>query len=84
MAQNAGTNYEAVTGSKQNFFSIFLTFERDTTNYRGTLVENGKKSKTNPPLCTVVCTVEYNLHLTKVFLIHRMYLSENRLLGDAE
>jgi hypothetical protein len=30
-------------------FFIFLTFGRDTKNYRGTLVENVKKSKFNPP-----------------------------------
>jgi hypothetical protein len=29
---------------------IFLTFERDTTNYRGTLVENVKKVKNQPTL----------------------------------
>jgi hypothetical protein len=29
----------------KNDFFIFLTFERDTTNYRGTLVENVKKVK---------------------------------------
>jgi hypothetical protein len=34
------------------FFFIFLHFERDTTNYRGTLVENVRKSKINPPYCT--------------------------------
>jgi hypothetical protein len=35
---------------KTNFFRIFLTFERYTTNYRGTLVENVKKSKNQPTL----------------------------------
>jgi hypothetical protein len=53
MTQNVRTSDEAVTGSKQTFFSIFFTFERDITNYRGTLVENLKKSKINPPFCTV-------------------------------
>jgi hypothetical protein len=48
MAQHGRSNYEAVTGSKLILF-IFLTFGRDTTNYRGTLVENVKKSKFNPP-----------------------------------
>jgi hypothetical protein len=43
--QNVGTNDKAVTGSKQFFFFIFLTFERETTNYRGTLVEHVKKVK---------------------------------------
>jgi hypothetical protein len=43
MTQNVRTNDEAVTGPKQFFVLIFLTFERDTTNYRGTLVENVKK-----------------------------------------
>jgi hypothetical protein len=51
MTQNVGTNYEAVTGSKRIFFLIFLTFDRDTANYRGTLVENAKMSKINPPYC---------------------------------
>jgi hypothetical protein len=51
MTQNVGTNYEAVTGSKQKNF-IFLTFGRDTTNYRGMLVENVKKPKINPHYCT--------------------------------
>jgi hypothetical protein len=33
------------------FFS-FITFERDTINYKGTLVENAKKKlKINPPYC---------------------------------
>jgi hypothetical protein len=32
------------------FFLIFLTFGRDTTNYRGTLVENVKKVKNQPTL----------------------------------
>jgi hypothetical protein len=45
MTQKVGTNYEAVTRSKQNFFIIFLSFRRDTTNYRGALVENVKKSQ---------------------------------------
>jgi hypothetical protein len=31
LAQTGSSNYEAVTGSKQNFFFIFLTFGRDTT-----------------------------------------------------
>jgi hypothetical protein len=39
-------------GQNKNVF-IFLTFGRDTTNYRGTLVENVKKSKINPPYCTI-------------------------------
>jgi hypothetical protein len=43
MTQNVGTSDETVTGSKQIFFLIFFTFERDTTTYRGTLVENVKK-----------------------------------------
>jgi hypothetical protein len=41
---------EAVTGSKQIFVFIFLTFEKDTTIYRGTLVENVKKVKIQPTL----------------------------------
>jgi hypothetical protein len=51
MTQNVRTYDEAVTGSKQIIFFIFFTFEGDTTNYRGTLVENVKKSKINPPYC---------------------------------
>jgi hypothetical protein len=39
-------NDEEATGSKQ-FFP--LTFDRDTTKPRGTLLENVKKSKINPP-----------------------------------
>jgi hypothetical protein len=35
---------------KKKFFFIFLTFGRDTTNYRGTLVENVKKVKHKPTL----------------------------------
>jgi hypothetical protein len=31
------------------FFAIFGTFGRYVTNLRGTLVENVKKSKINPP-----------------------------------
>jgi hypothetical protein len=54
MTQNVGTNDEAVTGPKQIFFVIFLSFERDTTTLRGTLVENVKKSKINPPSGTVM------------------------------
>jgi hypothetical protein len=50
MTQNARSNYEAVTGSKLNFFCIFLAFERITTNYRGTLVENVKKVINQPTL----------------------------------
>jgi hypothetical protein len=45
MTQNVGSNDEAVTGSKQFFCFIFLAFERDTTNYRGVLVENVKQVK---------------------------------------
>jgi hypothetical protein len=63
MTQNVGTNDEAVTGSKQ-FFFIFLTFERDTTNYRGTLVESVKKiqQSTHPTVqyiqsYIILCTV---------------------------
>jgi hypothetical protein len=44
---------EAVTGSKQIFFFIFFTVERDTTDYRGTIIENVKKSKFNPPYYAV-------------------------------
>jgi hypothetical protein len=48
MTQNVGTNDEAVTGSEK--WVIFLTYERNTTNLRGTLVENvGKKTKIIPP-----------------------------------
>jgi hypothetical protein len=47
MTQNVGNNDEGVTGSI--FFVICLTFVRDTTILRGTLVENVKKSKINPP-----------------------------------
>jgi hypothetical protein len=36
---------------QKNFWVIFLTFERDTTNLRGILVENVKKSKINPTYC---------------------------------
>jgi hypothetical protein len=54
MTQNVvGTYYEGFTGSKQKKLFIFLTFGIDTTNYRGTLVENIKKPKINPPYCTV-------------------------------
>jgi hypothetical protein len=49
MTQNFVTNDESVTGSKLNFFSIFVTFERVTTKLRGTLVENVKKPKNGPP-----------------------------------
>jgi hypothetical protein len=34
-------------GKKKFFFVIFLTFERDTTNLRDTLVEDVKKKKIN-------------------------------------
>jgi hypothetical protein len=43
MTQNVGANDEAVSGSK--LFFLFLTFERDSNNLRGTLVENVKKSQ---------------------------------------
>jgi hypothetical protein len=42
-------NNEVVTGSKPKLF-IFLAFEMDTKNYRGTLVENGKKVENQPTL----------------------------------
>jgi hypothetical protein len=64
MTQNGRFNYEEVTGSKQKFLFIFLTFGRDTTNYRDTLVENVKKSKFNPPYCIPV----YN-HVLKLLCI---------------
>jgi hypothetical protein len=32
-------------GQNKIFFIIFLSFRRDTTNYRGALVENVKKSQ---------------------------------------
>jgi hypothetical protein len=44
------SNYEAVNGSKLIFFFILLTFGRDTTSYRGTLVENVKKVEIQPTL----------------------------------
>jgi hypothetical protein len=44
MTLNVVTIDEGVTGSKPNFLKNFLTFERDATNYRGTLLENVKKS----------------------------------------
>jgi hypothetical protein len=50
MTQNVRTSDEAVFGSKI-FVVIILTFEKDTTNLKGTLVENVKKSKSNPPYC---------------------------------
>jgi hypothetical protein len=53
MTQNVGTNDETVTGSKI-FFSIFLTFQRETTILRGTLVENVKKSKINPQYSKII------------------------------
>jgi hypothetical protein len=53
MTQNVGTNDKAVTGAKKFFWSFFLTFERNTTVLRGTLVENVKNSKINPPYSTV-------------------------------
>jgi H2-forming N5,N10-methylenetetrahydromethanopterin dehydrogenase-like enzyme len=37
--------------------AIFSTFGRYITNIRGTFVENVKKSKINPPYCTVCPTV---------------------------
>jgi hypothetical protein len=49
MTQNIRSNAEAVTKSKQIFF-IFLPFERDSANYKGTLVENVKKGKNQPTL----------------------------------
>jgi hypothetical protein len=36
--------------SQNNIYFIFLAFERDTTNYRGTVVENVKKVKNQPTL----------------------------------
>jgi hypothetical protein len=47
------TNDEEVTGSKI-FFYIFLTFERDTTKHRVTLLENVKKiqKSTHPTVHT--------------------------------
>jgi hypothetical protein len=57
MTQNVGTYDEAVTGSKQIFFSFSFLLKRDTTNYRGTLVENVKKSKFNPPYSTILLTL---------------------------
>jgi hypothetical protein len=35
------------------FFAIFGTFGMYVTNLRGTFVENVKKSKINPPYCTI-------------------------------
>jgi hypothetical protein len=37
-------------GQNKNVFHIPYTFGRDTTNYRGTLVENVKKVKIQPTL----------------------------------
>jgi 2-keto-4-pentenoate hydratase/2-oxohepta-3-ene-1,7-dioic acid hydratase in catechol pathway len=44
---------EAVIGLTKFFWLIFLTFERDATILRGTLVENVKKSQksTHPIVC---------------------------------
>jgi hypothetical protein len=53
MTQKVVTNDEEVTGSNKIFFAIFGTFGRYVTNLRGTFVENVKKSKINPPYCTV-------------------------------
>jgi hypothetical protein len=52
MTQKDMTNDEEVTGS-ENWFAIFCTFGGYVTNLRGTFVENVKKSKINPPYCTV-------------------------------
>jgi hypothetical protein len=46
MTQSVGTNDESV---KLNFCNL-LNFERDTTNLRGTLVENVNKVKNKPTL----------------------------------
>jgi hypothetical protein len=35
---------------QDKFFFLFLTFERDLTNYRDTLIENVKKFKNLPTL----------------------------------
>jgi hypothetical protein len=56
MTQNVGTYDEAVTGSKQNFFSV-STFESHTTKYRGTLVEN-EKVKYQPTLLYSGCFIK--------------------------
>jgi hypothetical protein len=51
MTQKVVTNDEAVTGSKQIFFSpIFGTFGRYITNLRGTFVKNVKKVENQPTL----------------------------------
>jgi hypothetical protein len=50
MTQKVVTNDEAVTGSKQNFFAIFGTFERYIKNFRGTFVENVKEVENQPTL----------------------------------
>jgi hypothetical protein len=58
MTQKVVTNDEAVTGSKNFFLAIFGTFGRYITNLRGTFVENGKKSKINPPYCIPIMSVK--------------------------
>jgi hypothetical protein len=71
MTQNGRSNYEAVIGSKQFFFFIFLTFGRDTTNYRGTLVENVKKVKIQPTLLSIYI-YELNMKMPlKIEITHR-------------
>jgi hypothetical protein len=44
MTQKVMTNDEEATGLKKIFVAIFGTFGRYVTNFRGTFVENVKKS----------------------------------------
>jgi hypothetical protein len=68
MTQNVGTNYEAVTWVKTNFFSFSLLLE-EIKNYRGMLVENVKKVKNQPTLRYIVVRVlACNLELVLVDL----------------
>jgi hypothetical protein len=57
----------------RNFFVIFLTFERDTTILRGTLVENVKNVKNQPTL------LYSKLELKRVYLktISKIVISDN-------
>jgi hypothetical protein len=46
---------------QNNFFFTFFTFEKDTTNYRGTLVENVKKVKNQPTLLFSSSSISHDM-----------------------
>jgi hypothetical protein len=58
MTQDVGTNYEAVTGSKQKYFSFSLLLEwiQQTTGVRLLKIQKGKNQ---PTLMNIYCSKLY-------------------------